>query len=191
MWRIWIVFEILRVFLAKKSENNSWLESWKNGFPLVPLIWRAATAASSLLPLTSCAKLVVLFMEIAKFTGSWAPLSTSSNVKVQKMGEEREEVVGIRRTPKKPQQNNWDWGLGPPEPALFCLSCFAHSKQAVLVMLGLYWWCYFWFDQKFFWPKILIWFCSPAAGMGEQGVTAESLTEAFEFCQDVRAAEET
>lgn len=83
--------------MGKKSENNSQLESSKSGFPLVPLIWRAATATSSLLPMTSYAWLVVLFMEIAKFTASQAPLSTSSKVKVQNVGKEREEIGGIRR----------------------------------------------------------------------------------------------
>lgn len=69
----------------------------KAASPLVPLIWRAATATSSLLPMTSYAWLVVLFMEIAKFMASQAPLSTSSKVKVQNVGKEREEIGGIRR----------------------------------------------------------------------------------------------
>lgn len=66
----------------------------KTALHFVPLIWRAATATSSLLPMTSCAELVFLFMEMAKFTGSQAPLSTSSKVKVQKVGKEKEGMGG-------------------------------------------------------------------------------------------------
>lgn len=84
--------------MGRKSEANSQLESSRSSSPLVPLIWSAATATSSLPPMASYAELVVLFMEIAKFTGSQAPLSTSSKVKVEKVGKERGEIGrGVRR----------------------------------------------------------------------------------------------
>lgn len=40
------------------------------------------------------AKLVILFVEIAKFTGSQPPLSNSGQVKAQKVAKEREERGG-------------------------------------------------------------------------------------------------
>lgn len=67
------------------------------------------------------AKLVVLFMEIAKFTGSWPPLPNSSKVEAQKVAKESEKRGGIKRKKsKKPQtQTNMLGMLGPLETVLF------------------------------------------------------------------------
>lgn len=182
------VWTVGSIFLWKASEKST-EQRWR----FSAYCW--SSYCQHVIHLRFYAKLVVLFMEIAKFTGSWPPLPNSSKVKAQKVAKESEKRGGIKRKKKqKPPNPNkhvrdvrctWDCIIYcPRKPTKNRQSwwCWQLVLSLVLGVVG----CSVW--SKVILTKSLIWFCLPTVGMGEKGGPSvrgtACPTEAFVYRQD-------